>query len=247
MIDPATHYLQRTPAGAEYVNQITASQSDRDTRAAFQALVLREAASGATLFDFGAGPGIDARFFAERGFRVHAYDVDPRMRAFFADYCRDLVESGRVRLDCSTYEEFLSAHDAQIDGRVDLVVSDFAPLNLVAEPRELFAKFHALTRPGGRVLASVLTPYFIDEVKTRLWWRNAPRLWRHGHFLMPGPQAPHHKRLIRNFSQLSWPYFRLRRIYRGLDGSAPARHGLGWLQLARSRYMFLLFEKQDAL
>ena len=58
--------------------------------------------------DFGAGPGIDARFFAERGFTVDAYDVDPRMRDFFADHCRDLIDSGRVTLDGSAYREFLA-------------------------------------------------------------------------------------------------------------------------------------------
>jgi 2-polyprenyl-3-methyl-5-hydroxy-6-metoxy-1,4-benzoquinol methylase len=68
--------------GAEYVEQITAGESDRRARAAFRDLVLSIAQPGATLFDFGCGTGMDARFYAERGFRVLAYDVDhaPRRR-----------------------------------------------------------------------------------------------------------------------------------------------------------------------
>src|SRR3984957_17191675 len=106
--DSDLRYLQRTPAGAEYVRQISAQESDRSTRSAFRDLVLRIAPPGAKLFDFGAGPGIDARFFAERGFTIDAYDVDPRMREFFADHCRDFIDAGRVTLHGGTYQEFLA-------------------------------------------------------------------------------------------------------------------------------------------
>jgi hypothetical protein len=85
----------KTLTGAEYVRQITSLEPDRRARSAFQDLVLRIAPPGAALFDFGAGPGIDVLFFAECGFAVEAYDVNPKMRESFAAHCRDLIESGR--------------------------------------------------------------------------------------------------------------------------------------------------------
>src|SRR5271155_5472658 len=106
--NPDLRYLQCTPAGAEYVRQISTQESDRRTRSAFRDLVLRIVPPRAKLFDFGAGPGIDARFFAEHGFTIDAYDVDPRMREYFADHCRDLIDSGRVTLDDSGYRQFLT-------------------------------------------------------------------------------------------------------------------------------------------
>src|SRR5579863_6055157 len=127
--DPDLRYLQRTPAGAEYVNQITAQEPDRRTRSAFRDLVLSLAPPGARLFDFGAGPGIDARFFAERGFTVEAYDVDPRMCEFFATHCREFIDSGSVTLDCSSYGEFLARKNPAGDRAAELVISNFAPLN----------------------------------------------------------------------------------------------------------------------
>jgi hypothetical protein len=54
----------------------------------------------------------------------------------------------------------------------DLVTSNFAPLNLIDALPELFAKFHALTAPNGRVLASVLSPNFLGDLKYRWWWQN---------------------------------------------------------------------------
>jgi SAM-dependent methyltransferase len=236
--DSDLRYLQRTPAGAEYVRQISAQESDRRTRSAFRDLVLGIAPPGARLFDFGAGPGIDARFFAELGFTIDAYDVDPRMREFFADHCRDLIDAGRVTLDGGTYREFLTRRTANGGRRADAIISNFAPLNLVDDLRELFGKFEALTGPKGKVLASVLNPYYIGDMRSRLWWRD-------GELFLPGPQAPYHRRLLRKFRTASAPQFRLSRVFSpdGIDRRRDSR--LGWLRIARSRYMFLLFEKTD--
>jgi len=244
----------KTLAGAEYFRQITSLESDRRARSAFQDLVLRIAPPGAALFDFGAGPGIDARFFAERGFVVRAYDVDPKMREFFTAYCRDLIDSGYVTIDGGDYREFLTRKTAVAGRRADLIISNFAPLNLVDDLHELFAKFHELTGPNGKVLASVLSPYFIGDIRYRWWWRNAPRLWRDGHFFMPGPQAPHMRRRLADFDALSSPYFKLARVFRGLPAFL-AQHSNGvdvsggsryaWLPAATSRFMFLLFEKRE--
>jgi Methyltransferase domain len=235
--DSDLRYVQRTPAGAEYVRQISLQYSDRRTRRAFQDLVLRVATPSARLFDFGAGPGIDARFFAERGFTIDAYDIDPRMRDFFADHCQGLLDTGRVTLDGSAYRDFLSAADRW---RSDLVISNFAPLNLIDDLRELFARFHALTFAQGKVLASVLNPLFVGDMRHRAWWRTAPRLWRDGQVFLPGPQAPHYRRLLRHYRAVSAPHFRLTGVY-GIDGRRDGR--LAWLHLAGSRYLFLVFEK----
>jgi SAM-dependent methyltransferase len=248
-----TEYAKHTLAGADYVAQIISSESDRRARSAFQNLVLQIAPPGASLFDFGAGAGIDERFFAERGFTIVAYDADPRMREYFAVHCRDFIEAGRVALECGDYREFLGRKSAS-GGRVELVISNFAPLNLVDDLRPLFAKFHELTSPKGKVLASVLNPFFIGDMQFRWWWRSLPQLWRDGHFFMPGPQAPHMRRRLADFAALSAPYFRLARVFRGLppssgkpsdgiDMSRAGRHA--WLRVATSRFIFLLFERTD--
>ncbi len=164
----------------------------------------------------------------------------------------NLIDSGRVTLDSSAYREFLTRGTTDSGPRADLVISNFAPLNLVDDLRALFGKFHALTGPKGKVLASVLSPCFIGDLRSRLWWRGAARLWRDGELFLPGPQAPYYRRLLRNFRTVSAPHFRLSRVFRGLpssraahpNGIDPQRDGrFAWLHIARCRYMFLLFEK----
>src|ERR1700677_310387 len=100
------------------------------------------------------------------------------MRQFFAEHCRSLIDAGLVRQDCGSYREFLGRDLSGQTAAVDWVISNFAPLNLVDDLHELFAKFHALTGPGGKVFASVLSPYFVGDLRARWWWRNAHRLWR---------------------------------------------------------------------
>jgi SAM-dependent methyltransferase len=241
-------------SGAEYVRQITALESDRLARSAFQGLVLKLVPPGSALFDFGSGTGLDARVFAEQGHSVAAYDADPNMCEFFVEHCRDLIEAGRVSLVRGAYRDFLSC--TRLGGRcVDLVTANFAPLNLIEDLRELFGKFNALTGPHGRVLASVLSPYFIGDWKYAWWWRNTLRLWRAGHYSVRGAQGPIVRRRIDNLALQSQPYFTLKRAFRGLpprnerdaEGLDASENSLSTaLHLSTCQFMFLLFEKPGA-
>lgn len=238
--------------GAEYVRAITAHESDRRARSAFRELVLRLAPPGGALFDFGAGAGLDARYFAERGLTVRAYDHDPRMCGFLAHHCHDLIDRGRISLETGCYAEFLARCPGSTQRRVDLVTANFAPLNLVADLRELFAKFHALTTPNARVVASVLSPYYIGDMRYRWWWRNLPRLRRPGYYSLRGAQGEIVRRSPADLAAQCAPAFILERVFRGLPPSngrqavgiawRDRRRGL-WLRLSGSRFMFVVFRK----
>jgi SAM-dependent methyltransferase len=253
MPDVPDNAARHLVTGAQYVEQITARESDRRARAAFRDLVLSIAQPGATVFDFGCGTGMDARFYAERGLRVLAYDVDRQMCEFFRAQCRDLIEAGRVTLAGGAYPDFLACATGT-DPPADLVTANFAPLNLIDNLQELFAKFHALTAPNGKVLASVLSPYFVGDLRYRWWWRNLLPLLRNGRYSVAGSQAPIFRRQLRDFAAQSAPYFLLQRVFRGLPArsSGEARGiALGggvrgaWLRLSTCRFLFLLFERRS--
>lgn len=237
--------------GAEYVQQITALQSDRRARAAFLDLALEVARPGAALLDFGAGTGMDARFYAGHGYRVTAYDVDAKMCEFFAEHCRDLIDAGRVSLETGSYADFLARHRAARAPSIDLVTANFAPLNLIGDLNELFAALHALTRPGGKVLASVLNPYYLGDLRYGWWWRNAPRLWSRGHYAVAGAQAPIVRRRLTNYAAQSAPYFTLEHVFRGLPSTNGQRandaqpSGSAWPRFVTCRFLFLLFKRSS--
>jgi hypothetical protein len=239
-------------SGRNYVEAITARRSDRLARSAFQALVLQITSPGARLFDFGAGPGIDVKFYAEHGYMLQAYDVDPQMCEYFAVNCGDFIKTGQVRLELGTYQEFLARKPVDAS-RVALVTANFAPLNLIEDLQGLFAKFNALTEQGGKVLASVLSPYYIGDMKYRWWWQNAQRLLRDGYFSVRGSQAPIVRRRLANYADQCAPYFALTRVFPGQpsrrggdeNGVDLSRDGgYAWLRFTTCRFMFLLFEKR---
>lgn len=237
--------------GAEYLRAITACESDRRARSAFRELVLRLVSPGGTLFDFGAGTGLDARYFAERGLAVRAYDNDPRMHEFMAQQCQDLIESGRITLETGSYEEFLARGRGMEERWADAVTANFAPLNLIADLQALFARFHALTAPGGRVIASVLNPYYIGDARYRWWWRNLPRLWRFGRYALEGAQGEIVRRSPAEFAAQSAPWFVLERLLRGTPLRDPRdAAGIDWQRDGRTgwrwtgcRFIFLVFRR----
>src|ERR1700730_12627820 len=95
--------------GEEDIRAITRLESERPVRGAVHALDWNITAPGACIFDFGAGPGIDAKFYAQQGFKVVAYDVDARLCASFAEYCRAEMDSRQIELFQGDYRHFLDA------------------------------------------------------------------------------------------------------------------------------------------
>jgi len=242
-------------AGADYVRAIQQEDSDRRAREAFQTLALSHAPPGGTIFDFGAGAGIDARFFAEQGLCVRVYDNDARMRSYLADTCRDLIDAGRVVPETGGYPEFLARNTDLSGPRAHLVIANFAPLDLVDDLPALFEKLHGLVLPGGSLLASVLSPYFLGDLKLGWRWRGMLGLWRTGRLVVPGARGNITRRHLRVFACDCAPWFALERVYRGLPPrSAGEAAGIdfaqssrtAWLHLTRCRFMFLLFRRRSA-
>ena len=240
--------------GAEYARAIQQRESDRRAREAFQSLALSQVPAGGTIFDFGAGTGIDARFFAERGLLVRVYDNDSRMRRYLAETCRDLIDAGRIVPETGDYSDFLARACDLEAPRAHLVIANFAPLDLIDELSVLFAKLEAVIVPGGGLLASVLSPYFLGDLKLGWRWRGMLRQWRTGKLIVPGAGGNITRRHLRVFAADCAPWFRLERVFRGLPPrNAGEAAGIdfalnprtAWLQLTRCRFMFLLFRRRS--
>jgi len=230
-------------AGEEYIKAITALDSDRRTREAFQQLVLSVAVPGTTLLDFGCGPGLDCKFYARHGFQILAYDVDPRMCATFLDYCRPEIEYGQIRLLQGGYRQFLDDAVSALRARACIVTANFAPLNMIADLKELFAAFHACTDRGAYVLASVLHPWFIGDTGYRAWLGARLQYWRRGYFPLDGASGTVYRRSFENFASQAAPYFELVRVVRGPSGPRAALRRTGRFTLLSRRYAFLVFAR----
>lgn len=207
--------------------------------------MLKVAPPRGRIFDFGAGPGTDAKFYAEHGFRVFAYDVDDEMCATFKVLCAAEIAARRITLIESPYDLLLNGAPLRDVRDIDLVTANFAPMNLVPAPRETFEMFRSIVGERGRLLLSVLNPSFVGDMRYRWFWANLVQLLRDGHFAVRGPVNDVWRRSVGEFARLSAAGFRLRQVIRGLPTppwctAAPMR----WLARPTSQYLFLLFEKR---
>jgi len=244
-----TRSLNTLVTGREYIRALDARKSDRDCRTAFLERACSLLPPRSTVFDFGCGPGLDARAYASRGHRVYGFDVDAQMCAHFREFCAGEIASGSVRLVGEGQRDLLDL-PADVLPPVDLVTADFAPLNLVENLPQLFARFEQLLAPRGQVLAGILNPLHSGDLRYGWWWRGLPRLVTRGQYSVSGAQAPITRWQTRRLARIAGEAFVLREVsvpsprglasWRRVNPSAPR----DWPAIAASRYLFVLFARR---
>jgi SAM-dependent methyltransferase len=135
-------------------------------RSAFQNWVAQSVEPASLILDFGCGTGIDARWYARRGYRVVAYDPAPAMQRQARRACASEIAQGRVQTLSIDYETFLATLEQQ--PRPQAVVANFAVFNLLPNLRPLFARLASHLAPPAWVIVSLLNPWFWKEQLPRL-------------------------------------------------------------------------------
>lgn len=206
--------------GWAYHDFMLASARDLKVRKKFQRLARALAPPESTILDYGAGTGIDAKAFAEVGYKVLAYEPCQENRTCLAEYCREEVAGGKIVITD------LAANDV-----ARLVTADFAVINLIADPREVFSIFARQLGPDGRVLVSLLNPFFVGDARYSWWRENLGRLVRRGTYVVDGENGPVHRFTPRFLVRAARPAF----CWLAIHPRGPV--------LAVSSYMFMVFQK----
>ncbi len=107
---------------------------------------------GARLLDLGCGTGIDAVYFATRGFDLVATDWSPQMVARSRIRVLEAGLSAKIRVERIGIQELDRLEGVQFDG----IYSDLGPLNCVPDLRAVARDCAALLKPNGRLVASVM-------------------------------------------------------------------------------------------
>lgn len=205
--------------GQQYHQSILSSQRDRAVRQRFQRMALDYLAPGEDVLDIGAGTGIDAKVFAVNGHRTFVYEPSGSMAEYLVEYCRDEIADKTVVFIPSP-----------LACKVHAATADFAVLNYFADHALLFEQLSRVIDHEGFFLASMLSPYYLADMRYGWWWTNMPNLIRHGHYAIPS-ESHVHRFTPGVVAHAATPYFQLERV---------TPHGLG---LASQLYMFLLFRR----
>jgi len=165
--DRASRYFDSiAPRYDELISSVTRNIWVRD---AFRSLVEETVAPGALLLDFGCGTGADALWYAERGYRVIAYDNCRAMIDQLRTKCAAAITRGEIIPCHAEYQAFLRL---ELRPRPVAIVSNFAVLSLISDLPTLFRSFAGHVARPGHVIVSVLNPFFWKDMRHAWWWRS---------------------------------------------------------------------------
>lgn len=205
--------------GEQYHQVMLASPRDRLVRDRFQKLALDLLPAGASVLDFGAGTGIDAKVYAAAGHPTFVHEPSAAMCEYLAQHCRDEIA-------CKT----IVTATLPLACKVHAVTANFAVLNHFADHTVLFEELSHVVQQDGFVLANMLNPYYLGDARYGWWRANVMNLLRHGHYAITSESCIH-RFSPRVVARAAAPYFRL-------ESLIPRGFGL-----ATDLYMFLLFRR----
>ena len=156
---------------ADYDRQLLERPADRVARQGFQELVRQHVPEAATLLDFGCGTGLDAEWYVRNGYNVLAFDQSEQMVARLRDRCRTAISVGRLRSSVAPLASFESVLDQW--PAADALVSNFAVMNMVEDPRRLFELFARKSKRPAWLIVSVVNPTHWRYLARATWWWNS--------------------------------------------------------------------------
>jgi SAM-dependent methyltransferase len=123
-------------------------------RTRIRELVEQQLTPGASILEINCGSGLDAAYFARRGFRVHATDVAPEMLQALAVKASAPEIEGRL-----TFENLSNTDLDKVEGApFDLVFSNLGGLNCIADLSAVTEHLPSILAPGGKTVLVVMPP-----------------------------------------------------------------------------------------
>jgi ubiquinone/menaquinone biosynthesis C-methylase UbiE len=117
-------------------------------------LVEKQLSPGGSILEINAGSGLDAAYFAARGYRVHATDVAPGMLAAIADKASRPGTGGRLSYAAASFADL-----SQVEGGpVDLVFSNLGGLNCTDDLAGVARQLRRVLKPGGSIVWVIMPP-----------------------------------------------------------------------------------------
>jgi ubiquinone/menaquinone biosynthesis C-methylase UbiE len=123
-------------------------------RARIRSLLESRLEPGASILEINAGSGLDAAYFAARGYRVHATDIATGMLQALASKAALPESGGRLTYETLSFTQL----DQLSGGPYDAVFSNLGGLNCIGDLRVVTRDLSRLLRPGGIVVLVVMPP-----------------------------------------------------------------------------------------
>jgi ubiquinone/menaquinone biosynthesis C-methylase UbiE len=123
-------------------------------RSRVRTLVEASLPPGGSILEINAGSGIDAAYFASRGYRVHATDVAAGMLEATAEKASRPESGGRLTWEARDFRDLGGVEGAPYD----LVFSNLGGLNCTPDLEAVARQLPVVLRPGGHVVWVLMPP-----------------------------------------------------------------------------------------
>jgi ubiquinone/menaquinone biosynthesis C-methylase UbiE len=120
--------------------------------------------SGASILEINAGSGLDAAYFASRGYRVHATDIAPGMLAAMREKAAAPGLDGRMTVQSLSFDRLPEAKG----GPYDLVFSNLGGLNCTDDLETVARGLTKVLEPGGSIVWVLMPPFCPWEIAQAL-------------------------------------------------------------------------------
>ncbi len=193
-------------AAAGYDALVDGRDDNVAVRLSFCERVVSIAGPGGVILDFGCGTGTDAAWYAARGHRVIAYDVSPGMVDVLRARCINEIAAGRITPAVGP----LAAMETALQGSppVAAISANFAVLSHVRELKPLLQRLASHVKPEGALVASVLNPFYRQDMRHAWWWRSALRSVRTGAIELKG-KVTSYRHFVSAIREAAEPHFAL--------------------------------------
>jgi ubiquinone/menaquinone biosynthesis C-methylase UbiE len=119
---------------------------------------------GASILELNAGTGLDAVYFSENGFFVHATDNAPGMISEMEKKAKELQLGNRLTVQRCSFNQL-----HELKGRTyDHIFSNFGGLNCASDLAAVIRQFDNLLNPGGSATLVVMPPVCPWEIASAL-------------------------------------------------------------------------------
>lgn len=193
---------------SRYDSLLTAHPLQLWVRRAFQERVVQSMPPGSLLLDFGCGTGLDAAWYAERGYRVLAYDISAGMVEQLRRRCAGEIARGAVIPLVAPFEHFTSVVTGH--PRPAAVAANYGVLNAMPRPRAFFEAVAPILAPGALLIVSVLSPFYWRDMLHAWWWAALRRSGPPRAIMTSGDGIDTHRHFLSSLTDAAGPAFRLR-------------------------------------
>lgn len=122
--------------------------------------IIKLISTNSKILEINAGTGVDAVYFAQKGYQIHATDISHGMISQLEEKSKSLNLNDKISFEVLSFEKL----EALKPQKFDLIFSNFSGLNCTDNLSSIFKNFSDLLNPNGLIVLVVMPKICLWEI-----------------------------------------------------------------------------------